>query len=446
MLDHSTLASSTLNKILRRSIDQAEVFLVSEKTTKIDVLNQKIESMDEIYEFGMAVRLIKEHKLGFSYTSDLEESVIEDIIDQAIANAASSSEDRSNILPSPSAVTGDLSIFDPMIGKTPVQKKIELALKIEDSAYQTDPRINKTEKISYSDSEAEVWIVNSHGINVSYKTNCCGAHADMIAVQNGEMESGFCISYKKRFKGLLPEEVGKEAAAKAVELLGAKTIPSQKIPLILDPFIGTQILEALSSALSSESVQKGKSLFADKVGKIVGSDILSIIDNGKLPNGLATTPFDGEGIPTQETRLIEAGVLNAFLYNSYTANKGNTGSSGNAIRASFKSLPAVGPTNLYINSGNQSADSIIGSVKKGLYVTRVMGIHTANPISGDFSLGAAGIMIENGEKTYPVRGITIAGNLIDLLKAVEAVGSDLRFFFSLGAPTLRTSALSVSGA
>jgi len=446
MLDHSTLASSTLNKILRRSIDQAEVFLVSEKTTKIDVLNQKIESMDEIYEFGMAVRLIKEHKLGFGYTSDLEESVIEDIIDQAIANANATGEDRLNILPSPSAVPADLSIFDPMIGKTPVQNKMELALKVEDSAYQTDPRIKKTEKVSYSDVEVEVWIANYHCVNVNYKTNYCGAHADVIAVQNGEMESGFGISYRKSFKDLLPEEVGKEAALKAVQLLGAKTIPSQKIPLVLPPFIGTQILEALSSALSSESVQKGKSLFADKIGKTVGSNILTIIDNGRLPDGIASAPFDGEGIPTQETRLIEAGVLNTFLYNSYTANKGKARSTGNAVRASFKSLPAVGPTNLYVDSGNQRADSIIGSVKKGLYVTRVMGIHTANPISGDFSLGAAGIMIENGEKTYPVRGITIAGNLIDLLKAVEAVGSDLRFFFSLGAPTLLTAELSVSGA
>ncbi len=440
-------AKDILKKTLSRKVDQAEVFLSSTKTLKIDVLDRKVESSDEISDVGCGIRVIKDKKLGFAYTSDFDETVLEETIDQAIANSRNSEADEFNVLPGSTVEQGPSSagFYDEKIGKTSIEKKVEIALKIEDSAYKADDRIKKTEKVSYSDSESGIWIVNSNGVNVNYKSNFCGAYAEMIAVQNGEMEAGFGIGFVKRFDDLQPEEIGKEASRRATELLRARSIPSQKIPLVFDPFIGTQILEVLAAPLSSEAVQKGKSLFIDKIGKAIGSKVLSIIDNGRLPNGLASAPFDAEGIATQETRLIESGTLSTYLYNAYTANKGKTKSTGNAVRGSFKGLPMVGPTNLYIEAGSQTPAEIIKSIKKGLYVTRVMGIHTANPISGDFSIGASGIMIENGEKTYPVRGITIAGNLIEMLKAVEAVGSDLRFFVNVGSPTLLVSGITISG-
>lgn len=436
-----------LKSILSKNVDQAEIYLSSSRTLKIDVLDQKVESIDEIRDQGLGIRIIKDKKLGFAYTSDFDETVLEDTIDRAIENAENSEADEFNSLPKnvKTEKSKNLELYDPKIAQTPIREKIELALKIEESAYKLDKRIKKTEKVSYSDSESEVQIVNSNGINVNYKGNSCGALAIVIAAQNGEMETGLEMSYVKNFDDFKPEEIGKEAARRAIALLGAKSIPSQKIPLLFDPFVGTQILGTLVSTLSSDAVQKGKSLFADKLGKVVGSKALSIIDNGKLEKGLATTPFDGEGVPTQETKLIEKGILNTFLSNTYTANKGKTKSTGNAVRSSFKDLPVVGPTNLYIDAGSQTPDSIIKSINKGLYVTHVMGIHTANPVSGDFSIGAAGIMIENGEKTYPVRGITIAGNLIEMLKGIEAVGSDVRFIVNIGSPTLLISGITISG-
>jgi PmbA protein len=445
MLYHLEIANAALKKALARSVDQAEVYLTSEKRNQIDVLDQKVETLDQVQELGMAVRVIKDQRLGFSYSSDLDINVIDEVIDQAVANAACAAVDGSNVLPGPPGQIADLPLYDPAIAITPVQKKIELALKVEETAYRTDPRIKKTEKVTYADVESEVWIINSNGLNAHFRSNYCGAHADVIAEKDGEMESGFGLGYFKNFGDLKAEEIGQEAAQKAVLLLGAKTIPSQKLPLIFDPWVGTQFLEVLSNALSSEAVQKGKSLFAGRAGKIIGAGTLNIIDNGRLSNGLAAAPFDGEGVATQETRLIDSGVLRSFLYNSYTAHKESRRSTGNAVRASFKSLPAVAPTNLYIDSGIISPDVIIRSVARGLYITRVMGIHTANPISGDFSLGAAGIMIENGERTYPVRGITVAGNLMDLLRSIEAIGSNLRFFTTLGSPTLLVSDLAVGG-
>lgn len=447
-------ANDILKLIRKKEVDEAEVFLSSAKSLKIDVYHQKVESIDEIKNTGCGIRVIKNKKLGFAYTSDFDETVIEESIDEAIENAKSSEADEFNILPNnlstPALPAGrqppiNLKLFDSKISETSVKEKIDLAMKIEDSAFKADQRVKKSEKVSYSDSEIEVWIVNSNGLNVNYKANHCGGYAQIIAAQNGEMEAGFGLDFVKKFDDFRPEKAGEEAAQRAAGLLGAKSISSQMLPLILDPFIGTQLLEVLANALSSDAVQKGKSLFVNKLSNEVGSEVLSIIDNGRLQNGLVSAPFDGEGNPTQETKLIENGILRNFFFNTYTANKGKTRSTGNALRDSFKSMPGIGPTNLYISAGSQSAHDMIQSIGQGLYVQRVMGIHTANPISGDFSIGAAGYMIENGEKTYPVRGITIAGNLIEMLKAIEAVASDLRFITNIGSPTLLISGITVGG-
>lgn len=436
-----------LKQIIKKGIRQAEVYISSSNTLKIDVLDQKVEAIDEIEDCGLAVRIINENKLGFSYTADFDETVIEDTIACAVNNAENTAADENHCFPETNKLNqeNELELFDQKINETPIEDKIARALKMEKGAYAVDQRVKKTEKVSYYDSESEVWIVNTNGIAINYKLNACGGYADIIAMQGEEMESGFGMSYKKKYQELIPEEIGKEAAQHALELLGAKTIPSQKIPILLDPLVGTQLLEVLSQLLSAEAVQKGKSLFAGKLGKAIGAKALTIIDNGKLKNGLASEPFDAEGTPTQETKLIENGILSNYFFNAYTARKGQSRSTGNAIRASFKTPPSIGPTNLYFSPGEQSQSSLLKSVMHGLYLTRLMGLHTANPISGDFSLGAAGLMIEKGEKTHPVRGVTIAGNLIDLLKAINGIGSDLRFFGAVGSPTLLISGLTISG-
>ncbi|MBI5698930.1 TldD/PmbA family protein [Candidatus Saganbacteria bacterium] len=438
-----------ISKALRSGAVQAEVFQINSKTLKIDVLDQKIESIDNLQDGGLGLRVIdKEKRLGFSYSTEPEEDLalhhmVPGLAEAALANARFTKPDENHSFPGP-VPSKSAEYFDPSITSASLKQKIDLTMQVESAAYNYDKRVKKTEKISYSDSETEVRIVNSNGLDIHYKTNNCGASADVIAEQGSEAESGLGISYVTRFADLKAKDVGEEAARRAGELLGAKTIGPQKIPLVLDPLVGAQILGTLSPILSSDSVQKGKSLFADKMGQQVGSNILVLIDDGKLKNGVASAPFDDEGTPSQKTILVENGVLKSFLFNSYTAVKGKTRSTGNAKRTSYKSLPEIAPTNIYIKPGEKSSPDC----RKGLYITRVMGMHMVNPISGDFSIGAAGIMIENGEKTYPVRGITIAGNLTDLLKGIEVICSDLRFVpFSanLGSPTLLVTGLSISG-
>jgi len=433
-----------LESVQKKEVDQAEVYFSASKSLSIDVLNGKVEAVKEVEDIGIGIRVIKDKKLGFAYTSEFDETVLEDTINQAIANAKNTQADEYNFLPNHQD-TKQLDLYDNKISEVSIKDKIELALKIEQSAYQADKRVKKTEKVQYSEGEAEVWVVNSNGVDAKYKSNLCGGFAQMIAGHEGSMEAGFGLDFVKKFTSFNPEAVGKEAAEQSTALLGAKSIASQKLPLVIDQHVGTEIISSLVAALSADAVQKGKSMFADKLGQMVGSKVLTIIDNGKLEDGLSTAPFDAEGVPTQETKLIADGKLNTFLFNTYTANKGKTKSTGNAVRGSFMGLPSIGTTNLYIPAGTQKPEAIIKSIKKGIFITKVMGMHTVNPISGNFSVGAAGIMIENGQKTYPVRGITIAGNLIEMLKQIEAVGSDLRFIEDVGSPTLLIHDMTVSG-
>ena len=376
-----------LAQITKAKVDQAEVYLSSSKSLQIDVLNGKVEAIDEVNDIGCGIRIIKDHKLGFAYTSDFDETVVEETIASAIENAKFTETDEFHGLPQDCKTARLQDLFDNNIGKTPIEKKITLALQIEALSYKADKRIKKTEKISYSEDEFEVSLANSNGLNASYQSNYCGASAQVIAEASGAMEAGFGMDYVKKIKDLDARKIGLEAAERATQLLGAKAIKSQKLALVFDPHVGGQLLETLATPLSSDATQKGKSLFANKLGQAVGSTKLTIIDNGRLENGLASAPFDGEGVPTQETKLITNGKLSNFLFNTYTANKGKTKSTGNAARGGFMGLPGIGTTNLYIKPGQRSPEDIIKSIKNGLYITRVMGIHTANPISGDFSIG-----------------------------------------------------------
>ncbi|HHY91741.1 MAG TPA: TldD/PmbA family protein, partial [Firmicutes bacterium] len=211
------------------------------------------------------------------------------------------------------------------------------------------------------------------------------------------------------------------------------------------PQAATQFLGILAPALTAEAVQKKRSLFAERLGEQVGSEAVTVVDDGTLPGGINTSPVDSEGVPTQKTTLVAAGRLEGFLHNVYTAAKDKTRSTGNGIRSSFKGAPEVGPTNLYLAPGKHQPGELLSGVKKGLYVLDLLGTHTANPISGDFSLGATGVLIENGHFSQPVRGVVIAGNAVTLLKQVQAAACDLRFYLGFGSPTLLLEPLTVSG-
>ncbi|HHW45006.1 MAG TPA: TldD/PmbA family protein, partial [Desulfotomaculum sp.] len=234
-------------------------------------------------------------------------------------------------------------------------------------------------------------------------------------------------------------------ARRAVRMLGARPVATRRAAVILEPYVATGFLGLLGPGLTAEAVQKNRSPFAGKVGQQVASTMVTVLDDGAMAGGIASAPFDGEGVPTGRTVLIEGGVLKGFLHNTYTAARDGVQSTGNGVRGSFKSTPEVGTTNFFIQPGTVSPEQLIRDTASGLYVTEVMGMHTANPISGDFSVGAAGILIENGQLTRPVRGVAIAGNLLELLNHVDGVAGDLTFFGGRGSPTIRVARMSISG-
>ncbi len=252
-------------------------------------------------------------------------------------------------------------------------------------------------------------------------------------------------SIARKLAQIDPEAIGREAAFKAVRLLGARRLGTRKAAVILEPFVVSGFLSVLCKALTAEAVQKRRSLLAGKIGTRVAAPGVTVVDDGTLAGGLMSSAFDGEGVPSQRTVLIQDGQLLGFLQNSYTGAKDHLPSTGNASRGSYKSPPELGSTNFYLAAGAAKTEEIIKKTESGLYLTDVMGMHTVNPISGDFSVGAAGIWIEHGEFTTPVRGMVIAGNILDLMAGIDAVGNDLRFFVSRGAPTVRVARLTISG-
>ncbi|MEG6615879.1 TldD/PmbA family protein [Peptococcaceae bacterium 1198_IL3148] len=423
----------------------AEAYMVRSKELSIEVRDGAVETMKLAEDRGIGLRLINNGRVGFAFSTDLSDNGVAELTKEALANASNTEQDEYYTLPELATQYPQLDLYDPDINSATVEQKIQLAIDMEQAAKNYDPRVKIIESSSYSDGEVEVSIVNSKGLSTSYRGAYSGIYVALVAGEGEDSQTGFAIDYNLKYKELDPVKVGKKAAERAVRMLGAKPIPTQRMAVVLDPYVATSFLGLLAPALTGDAVQKGRSLFAGKVGKEVAAKHITITDDGSLPGGIASAPFDGEGVPTSKTVLIQNGVLQGYLHNTYTAAKEGAKSTGNGVRSSFKSTPEVGTTNFFIEPGQTSAGQIIQEISKGIYITEVMGMHTANPISGDFSLGAAGILIENGELTKPVRGVAIAGNVMELLGAVDAVGSDLQFFGGRGAPTIRIAQMTVSG-
>lgn len=448
-MTYSENLSEISSDILKKINFDAEVYIIRSKNLKINILNQKIESIDKGDIFGISLRIIKDKRVGFSFSSG---GKIDLLIKEAIENVGFMERDEFNVLPHFISEPNKMDIYDEEINKISINHKIEIAKEIEANAYEYDPKVTKTESAGYFESGHDIHIANSYGINFMYRSNYCGGFAQVICEDKKTsetiMEEGFSLDAAVKWRDFNYKEIGKEAAKKAIELLGGKSIKSQNLPVVFDPFVSAQFLQILSHALSAEEVQKGKSFLFSKLGAKIGNNNVNIIDDGLLPNGINSVPFDDEGVLSRKNYLITEGILNGYLHNSCTAAKDKLSPTGNAKRLSFKSLPNIGSTNFYLSPGTSEPVEILKRVSNGIFITCVMAMHSVNLVSGDFSVGAQGIMIENGERTYPVRGITIAGNMLEMLKSIDEIGNDLIFHAAAdncGSPTLLINNLSISG-
>ncbi len=438
------LAKSVLASAMMKA-DEAEVYLSRTKELTIEIYDSSVETLKEAESKGLGIRVFIGHNVGFAFTSDLSAESIEKTVDMALQNTSFTHGDEYMGVAEKSNIAYPEISFDEALEHIPLEKKIDLALLAEESAKKFDDRITKIESCGYEDVISEEVILNSKGIEVISKANYCGLYVSLLAVENGDTQTGFAIDFKRNFEQIDAERCGKEAAQKAVELLGARTIHTQNLPLIFDPYTTTNLLGVMASSFSAENVLKGKSILKGKLNQQIMSESISIIDDGAMPDGIMSASADAEGLPTRTNILVEKGILKTFLHNHYTAKRAQTQSTGNATRSGYAGTVGVGTTNLYIAGGSRTENEMIKSVDRGLYVTSLLGVHTANPITGDFSIGASGRLIESGEKTIPVRGVVISGNLLSMFRDIQEVGNNVTFFAGKGAPSIRTGNITVSG-
>jgi len=306
--------------------------------------------------------------------------------------------------------------------------------------------VAKVEQAEYGDAVSRVAIASTNGVDASYARTDCWAVVVALAEQDGETQTGWSFRVARELGELEWADVASEAVARGVRLLGATKPASARVPVVLDPFAGSSFLGVLAGALSAEAVQKGRSLFAGRVGEQVGSEAFTLVDDGRLLEGPAAAPFDDEGVPTGRTELIARGALLGFLHDTYTARRGGTESTGNARRGGYRSALGVGTSNFYVEAGATGVEEILAKAEDGVLIQDVSGVHSgANPISGEFSVGATGLRISGGSLGEPLREMTIASTVPEMLKSVSAVGDDLRFFTSVGVPTILIGEMTVAG-
>ncbi len=432
-----------VKKAVQRGCDAAEVFIKKSLGISVEAKEGKVDALEASRDFGIALKVIKDKKIGFSFTTSTDD--IDKIIKEALEGAQWTSADEFVDIPEHLS-PGNVSVYDENVDAVKEDEIIKSAIFLEDSALKDDERVKRVRKAEISAGTGHTSITNSRGVNESYKSSYYVAHVTALAQdEGGDSQMGWGYASSRRVSDVDLRAVGKDAAKRATELLGSRKISAVKVPVILHPSVAVDFLDILSGSLSSESVQKQRSFLTGKVGQNIVSGLVDIIDDGTLPWGTGTKPVDDEGVPTMNKTLISEGILKGYIYNTYTAKKGGGTSTGNAVRGGFKSLPGVGVTNFFIKpSGSGSCKDLVSSLPKGILILGAMGVHTANPISGDFSVGISGLWIENGEPAYPIKEAVLSGNILDMFKKVEAVGSDLVFYGNTGSPSLLTGDMDVS--
>ncbi len=427
--------------------DHAEVYASSSKSLSIEIKKQAVDAVEDSVSFGYSLRIIKNNRLGFSYSTDISE--VESVVRNAVETAKWADEDLYLALPQKDSASAlELEIFDDGIKNINREQAVEHVRRLEKSAIDYDPKIKKVRKASGVFRSGETVIANSNGINFSYPYTKCAAHVMTVAEDNGEGQMGWDYDSSRFLQDVLFEDVGKTAAKRALQLLGSKKIVTTKADVLLDGVVASEFAGVLSASFSADSVQKGRSLLKDKIGKKIISTKINIVDSGIIPRKLGTTPVDAEGVKTFEKILVKEGILNCYLHNTYTAKKENTASTGNAVRGGFTGIPSVGMSNLYIKAVSKSDviefNVLLGALDKGLYITEAMGMHTANPISGEFSIGVSGLWIEKGKIEFPVKEAVISGNILGFFENIEAVADDTKFYGNIGTPSILIKSVDIS--
>lgn len=408
----------------------------------------EVETLKESGARALGLRVFIGKRAAATHTSDFSREGIERLVSGAIDLARATSEDPDAGLPDASQsgqLKQDLDLYYDDVYSLSTADRIDYARRAEAAAMSVDPRITNSEGGSFDAATGYKVLANSLGFVGEYRRSYCSVSAVPIAqVEGSAMQRDYWYSAARTLKKLeSPESVGRKAAERTLRRLGARKVPTQRVPIVFDPMVSRGLIDHIFDAVNGDAIYRHASFLAGKLGEQIAGENITLIDDGTMVGGFGSSPFDGEGVPTRRTVVIERGVLKSYLLNTYTARKLKLGTTGNAARG-LTGNPGIGCGNFYLQPGDTSPRDIIRDIRSGLYVTEFLGFGV-NLVTGDFSRGASGLWIENGEFAFPVEEITVAGNLKQMLRNVSMIGNDLEFRSSIAAPTLRIEGMTVAG-
>jgi PmbA protein len=453
-LDLESLVADVVALAVKAGASDAEAVAREGDEFSVNVRMGQVETLKESGSRGLGLRVFLGTRSASASTSDLTAEGIRQLVEGAMALAKVTEEDPFSGLPEGEefgSLSGDLRLYDEDVYSLAGPERIEWARRAEAAALTADPRITNSDGGSFDAATGRKALANSRGFHGGYRTSYAGVSAAPLAMDaNGAMQRDGWWSSARRLADLdSPESIGREAARRTLRRLGARRVPTQRVPIVFAPEVARSLIGSIFEAASGDSIWRGASFLAGRLGSEIASPSLTIVDDHTMllttgMGGFGTSPFDGEGLPSRRTVVVEAGVLRNYLLNTYTARKLGMKSTHNASRG-LAGTPGIGCGNLYLEPGTLTPEEILAGVTAGLYVTSLMGFGV-NVVTGDYSRGATGLWIENGALTHAVEEVTIAGNLAEMLRNVTAIGNDLEFRGAVASPTLRIDGMTIAGA
>lgn len=431
----------------KAGFEEYEIYYADGESLSINIYEGEVEKYKLNTAFGLSFRGKINGKMGYSYSEILDEEAIKTLIENAKSAALTIENDDVKFIYDGDKEYKEIDCFKKELEGINPDKYIELALQMEKECKKQCDKVINFSSCAIGYGKSTYGIINSKGLNLKNERNSLSAYVIPIIEADGEKYDGMGYVLAQKLDDIKPDELAKRAIEEATSRIGGKSIPSGNYKIIINNEAMVSLLGTFSSIFNSEQAQKGLSLLQGKEGEIIASDIVTLIDDPHLKDGLGTCSFDDEGVATYTKEIVTNGKLNTLLYNLKTANKAGVKSTGNGFKSSYASTVGVSETNFYIKSGEKTFDELCEIVKDGVIITEFAGLHSgASSVTGDFSLAAKGFMIENGKKTFPVEQITIAGNFFTLLKDIEEVGCDLKFpMSSIGSPSIIVKELSIAG-
>lgn len=446
-MDFNLFKEELFEKAKKAGFEECEIYYSDAESLSLNVYEGEVEKYKLNNAFGLSFRGKINGKMGYSYTEILDEEAISTLISNAKEAALAIENEDMQFIYEGDNEYKELDFYKKELDEIKPDQLISFALEMEKECKKQCSKVVNFQGCGIGYGKSTYGIINSKGLNLKNERNSLTAYVIPIIEENSEKYDGMGYVVAKKASDIKPSDLAKQGIEEALSKVGGKSIPSGKYKIVINNEAMVSLLGTFSGIFNAEQAQKGLSLLKGKEGEVIASEILTLIDDPHLNDGLGSTSFDDEGVATYKKEIITQGKLNTLLYNLKTAHKAGIKSTGNGFKSSYASVVGVSATNFYINPGEKSFEELCECVNQGVIITEFAGLHSgASSITGDFSLAAKGFMIENGKKGFPIEQITVAGNFFSLLKDIEIIGSDLKFpMSSIGSPSVVIRELSVAG-